>query len=227
MKSVEDARDATPPPPGEPRLQGVRVLMLDDEPDTLDALCTVLTMAGATVKCFEEPAAALTGVESFGPHVLVCDLYLPGTDGWMFMERVRARGLTIPAIAVTAHPSAANRERALACGYAVCVGKPLHPEDLVGLLRSVADARPPAEDPLGPEDRRVLSAIARQHGHGPRRTLALLDIAWAETGSERAGRATLQRLLLLGLIELQAGCDTTSDCLGWLSDEGARLVGYS
>src|SRR5687767_8622776 len=108
MKRADETADAKPSPAGGPQLQGVRVLMLDDEPDTLDALCTVLTMAGATVKCFAESSAALSGVESFGPHVLVCDLYLPGTDGWMFMDRVRARGLTMPAVAVTAHPSAAN-----------------------------------------------------------------------------------------------------------------------
>jgi CheY-like chemotaxis protein len=203
--------------------------MLDDEPDTLDALCTVLTMAGATVECFNESHAALSSVDSFGPDVLVCDLYMPDTDGWTFMERIRARGLTIPAVAVTAHPSVANLERALACGYAVCIGKPFHPEEFVGVLRSVANAQPvsPAmKVPLAPHDRRVLEAIARQHGHGPRRVLALLDIAWAETGSEVAARASLQRLLLGGLIELQQGCDTTADCLGWLSDQGARLLGY-
>jgi len=77
------------------------------------------------------------------------------------------------------------------------------------------------------EDRRLLEVIARAHGHGPRRPLALLDIAWAETGSQDGGREAIQRLLLLGLIELQAGCDTTNDCLGWLSERGARLVGYS
>jgi CheY-like chemotaxis protein len=209
------------------RLHGVRVLMLDDEPDSLDALCTVLTMAGATVECFDEAAAAISGIESLGPHVLVCDLYMPGTDGWTFMQLVRARGFTVPALALTAHPSVANQEQALACGFAVCLGKPVHPQELVTALRSLADAQPPASsEGLAPEDRRVVLAIARQHGHGARRTLALLDIAWAETGSEQAARSVLQRLLLLGLIELQAGCDTTSDCLGWLSDEGARLVGY-
>ena len=77
------------------------------------------------------------------------------------------------------------------------------------------------------EERRVLEAIARQHGHGPRRPLALLDIAWAATGSLEDGRAALQRLLAHDLIELQQGCQTTADCIGWLSDLGAQLLGYS
>jgi CheY-like chemotaxis protein len=114
--------------------------MLDNEPDTLDALCTVLTMAGATVECFSDPARALGGVDVFGPHVLVCDLYMPGMDGWTFIEQLRARGLGIPAVALTAHPSVANQERAVACGYAACLGKPIHPEELVGVLSTVAEA---------------------------------------------------------------------------------------
>lgn len=80
---------------------------------------------------------------------------------------------------------------------------------------------------FGSLDRRVLLSIARQHGHGPRRPLALLDIARAETGSEGDARAALQRLVTAGLIDLSEGCQTSSDCIGWLSDAGAHLVGYS
>lgn len=82
-------------------------------------------------------------------------------------------------------------------------------------------------DGVSAEDRRLLEVIARAHGHGPRRSLALLDIAWAETGSQDEGRHAIQRLLLLGLLELQADCDATNDCLGWLSEKGAELIGYS
>lgn len=128
--------DGTP----RPLLRGLRVFMLDDEPDTLEVLCTVLTMAGATVECASEPGSAFGSVVAFDPHVMVCDLYMPGTDGWTFMERVRGHGLTVPAVALTAHPSAANRARALSCGYFTCLSKPIHPEELVGVLRSVAEA---------------------------------------------------------------------------------------
>ena len=76
-------------------------------------------------------------------------------------------------------------------------------------------------------DRRLLIAIARQHGHGPRRPLALLDIARAETGSEVDARMALQRLLTAGLIDLGEGSQTSSDCIGRLSDAGADLLGYA
>lgn len=80
---------------------------------------------------------------------------------------------------------------------------------------------------FGSLDRRLLIAIARQHGHGPRRPLALLDIAKAETGSEVDARTALQRLLTAGLIDLGEGDQQSSDCVGWLSDAGARLLGYA
>jgi hypothetical protein len=79
---------------------------------------------------------------------------------------------------------------------------------------------------FGSLDRRLLIAIARQHGHGPRRPLALLDIAKAETGSEVDARAALQRLVMGGLIDLGQSDQTSSDCIGWLSDAGAALLGY-
>jgi hypothetical protein len=81
------------------------------------------------------------------------------------------------------------------------------------------------KDAISAEDLHLLEVIARQHGHGPRRALALLDIAWAETGSEEDGREAIQRLLLLGLLELQAG--RSNDYLGCLSEKGARLVGQT
>jgi hypothetical protein len=79
---------------------------------------------------------------------------------------------------------------------------------------------------LGDDDRRVLAAIARAHGHGPRRPLALLDLAWAELGSEASARESLQRLLLLEYVELTA--DQPGDELaGRLTDKGSEAVGYA
>ena len=78
-------------------------------------------------------------------------------------------------------------------------------------------------DRLSAEDRRLLEVIARVHGHGPRRPIALLDIAWAETCSEAAGRSALQRLMLLGCVELEAGRQTR-ELLGKLTDRGAALL---
>ena len=82
-----------------------------------------------------------------------------------------------------------------------------------------------AWDDVAPEDRRVLQAIGAQNGHAAgRRPLALLDIAWSVLGTEPAARASLQRLILDGLIRLAKRCGTTADCVGWLTEDGARLL---
>jgi hypothetical protein len=78
-------------------------------------------------------------------------------------------------------------------------------------------------DILTPEDRHLLEVFARVHGHGPRRPIALLDIAWSETGSEGAGRSALQRLVLFGFVELSPG-RSTKELLGKLTDKGAELL---
>lgn len=80
-----------------------------------------------------------------------------------------------------------------------------------------------ADPLLSPDDRRLLESIARVHGHGPRRPIALLDIAWAETGAEEAGRSALQRLVLLGYVQLLPGRQTR-DLLGKMTDEGAEVL---
>jgi hypothetical protein len=93
------------------------------------------------------------------------------------------------------------------------------------LGRVLKDTERRVTERVHPEDRRVLEAIGRAHGHGPRRPLALLDVAWAETGSEGSARAALQRLLLLGLVELVAAA-AGRELLGRLTDKGADMIGY-
>ena len=96
---------------------------------------------------------------------------------------------------------------------------------LVGTLKETEHGMG-ERDRLSAEDRRLLELIARVHGHGPRRPVALLDIAWAEFGSEAAARSALQRLVLLGLIQLEPGRQTR-DLLGRLTDKGAELLAKS
>jgi hypothetical protein len=79
------------------------------------------------------------------------------------------------------------------------------------------------DDPA-PEDRRVLEAIGAHNALAGRRPLPLLDIAWSVLGTESAARASLQRLILDGLIRLAKRRGTTADCVGWLTENGARLL---
>jgi hypothetical protein len=77
---------------------------------------------------------------------------------------------------------------------------------------------------LAPEDCRVLEAIGAQTERAGRRPLALLDIASSVLGTEPAARASLQRLIFERLIRLARRPATTADCVGWLTEDGARLL---
>lgn len=122
-------------------LTGVRVVLVDDEPDALELLAMILENEGAQVTPFADPTAALDDMVAHPPDVLVSDLYMPRMNGWEFLEQARLRGVTAPAAAITAHPSVANRSRCVAAGFCACVGKPLAPSDLVHLVRELANVR--------------------------------------------------------------------------------------
>jgi CheY-like chemotaxis protein len=122
-------------------LAGVRVVLVDDEPDALEFLSFVLENEGADVAPFVDPKAALEDVVAHPPDVLVSDLYMPRMSGWELIEQARLRGVTTPAAAITAHPSTENRSRCVAAGFCACVGKPVAPRDLIHLVRELAGGR--------------------------------------------------------------------------------------
>ena len=122
-------------------LAGVRVVLVDDEPDALEFLAFVLENEGADVIPFADATAALEDVVAHPPDVLVSDLYMPRMSGWELIEQARLRGVTAPAAAMTAHPSLENRSRCVAAGFCACVAKPLAPADLVHLVRELAQGR--------------------------------------------------------------------------------------
>lgn len=122
-------------------LAGIRVVLVDDEPDALEYLAFVLEQEGAEVAPFADPVAALDDLTTHRADVVLSDLYMPEMSGWELLERARGKGVSAPAGAITAHPSAENRNRCLAVGFGVCVGKPVAPADLVGVVRDLAGRR--------------------------------------------------------------------------------------
>jgi CheY-like chemotaxis protein len=119
-------------------LSGVRVVLVDDEPDALEFLALVLENEGAQVTSFGDPEAALEDLVAHPPDVLVSDLYMPRMNGWEFLEQARLRGVMVPAAAITAHPSFENRSRCVAAGFCACVGKPMAPSELIHIVRELA-----------------------------------------------------------------------------------------
>jgi len=122
-------------------LEGVKVLIVDDEPESLLLLSTVLTQCGAYVKTALSAEEGFREVQAWRPDVIVSDIGMPGEDGYSFMKRVktwmREAGAWIPAVALTAYARAEDRVKALASGYQIHVPKPVEPAELITVIASL------------------------------------------------------------------------------------------
>jgi CheY-like chemotaxis protein/anti-sigma regulatory factor (Ser/Thr protein kinase) len=135
------ARDLLPPDDKTDRLDGLRILVVDDEADTRDLLRQGLEYCGATVKVVASAAEAIDLLRISTPDILISDIGMPGTDGYDFIRKVRSlpplRGGRIPAIALTAYTRVVDRLQALRAGYDMHVPKPVELTELVAVAASV------------------------------------------------------------------------------------------
>jgi PAS domain S-box-containing protein len=124
-----------------PRLDGLRVLVVDDELDALGLVREALRDWGAEVHTAASVAEAMTKFESVRPDVIVSDLGMPGEDGYSFVRRIRSRsaaeGGRTPAVALTAYARAEDEQRAFAAGYQMHVAKPASPEKLLNVVANL------------------------------------------------------------------------------------------
>jgi CheY-like chemotaxis protein len=123
------------------RLDGLRVLVVDDEADARRLLVRVLQDAGAIVTAAGSAPEALEMLEAIHPEVLVSDLGMPDTDGFDLLRQVRARGheaRDLPAVALTAFVHKEDQRQAILAGFQVHVGKPVDPHDLTAVVASLA-----------------------------------------------------------------------------------------
>ena len=123
------------------RLDDVRVLVVDDEPDAARLAEAILSEAGAQVRSCSTAPEALDVLHRFSPDVLVSDIEMRGEDGYSLIRKVRALpasdGGRIPAVALTAYGRPLDRKRALAAGYSMHVPKPVDPGELTAIVASV------------------------------------------------------------------------------------------
>jgi PAS domain S-box-containing protein len=121
-----------------PELTGVRVLLVDDDPDTLGMLNVTLEQSNAEVKTAASTAEALELMERWMPDVLVSDIGMPGEDGYELIRKIRDkgpnRGGKIPAVALTAFAGEIDRNRILTAGFNKHISKPVEPQDLLVLI---------------------------------------------------------------------------------------------
>jgi signal transduction histidine kinase/ActR/RegA family two-component response regulator len=121
-------------------LKGLRVLVVDDEPDARQLIRLVLTKCEAEVAVASNVSEARELIESFQPHVILSDVGMPGEDGYDLIRDVRARhsAKELPAAALTAFARVEDRKRALRAGFQTHVSKPVDPEELTAVIASLA-----------------------------------------------------------------------------------------
>ena len=132
-------------PANDPRnLQGVAVLVVDDEADSRELVKRVLEEYEAVVCTAASAAEALDVSASRTIDLVVSDIGMPGMDGYALLRELRARcdgdGKKVVAVAVTAFARPEDRERALAAGYRAHLAKPFEPSELVSLLAGLREA---------------------------------------------------------------------------------------
>jgi CheY-like chemotaxis protein len=121
-------------------LDGIRVLVVDDDDDARDLLATFLSLEGAQVQTAESADKALAVFRTRPPDVLLSDISMPGKDGYALIREIRDQegkgGRVTPAIAITAFGKEHGAEGALRAGFSAYLGKPL---DLDELCRSILE----------------------------------------------------------------------------------------
>ncbi|HST51762.1 MAG TPA: PAS domain S-box protein [Pyrinomonadaceae bacterium] len=122
-------------------LGGLRVLVVDDEPDALNLIKVILEKRGASVTAVESADAAWRALEDSSHDLLLCDIGMPGEDGYQLIRRLRAResarGVKTLAIALTAYAGESDRAQALEAGFQLHVAKPIDPAGLVSVIEGL------------------------------------------------------------------------------------------
>ena len=126
-------------------LQGLRILVVDDDADGREAVAAQLAAQGATTSVSPSADDALRKLDMVRPDIIVADIGMPGEDGYSLIRKVRnsslERSRLTPAIALTAYAGDSNRQRALDAGYQKHISKPADPEELALTIASLAGRR--------------------------------------------------------------------------------------
>jgi len=132
-------------------LTGLRVLVVDDEPDSLDVVASVLASQGAVVDRATSARAALRLVRESPPDVLISDIAMPEEDGYELIRQVRLLepdvSGRVAAVALTAYARVEDRVKALSAGYQMHVAKPVSPAELVAVVASLGTGLRPSRLP--------------------------------------------------------------------------------
>jgi CheY-like chemotaxis protein len=123
------------------RLDGQRILVVDDERDTCDVVAAILQSAGAEARVALSGSAALEALTTWPADIVVSDIGMPEMDGLELIRTIRARnaedGGRVLAVALTAYARVDDRRRALSAGFHAYLAKPIDPGELVAVVKSL------------------------------------------------------------------------------------------
>jgi signal transduction histidine kinase/DNA-binding response OmpR family regulator len=124
-----------------PKLTGLRVLVVDDQPDARDLLATILHLSGAKVQTSGSVTEAINALITWQPEIVITDIAMPNGDGFELIRRIRELEPEgdgrMPIIALTANAGAEDRIRVLAAGFQLHLTKPVEPDELVVSVASL------------------------------------------------------------------------------------------
>lgn len=121
------------------------ILVVDDDPKSIDVLSRILSHYGATVHQAINGEDALKLLDTLNPKFIISDLSMPVMDGWQLMSNLRDKPniASIPVIALTAHAMIGDQERVSAAGFRGYLSKPISPAtfitDLLSILKQIPD----------------------------------------------------------------------------------------
>lgn len=141
-QQVKNEQAQFPPDVAEtPNLSGVKILVVDDEPDIRDLVTFILQDYGVEVTAVTSAAEALEAISRSLPDIMISDIGMPEMDGYMLIRQLRQRspqqGGNISAIALTAYAGEVNQQQALTAGFQMHVSKPIDPDGLVSAIVSL------------------------------------------------------------------------------------------
>ncbi|MBE9035741.1 hybrid sensor histidine kinase/response regulator [aff. Roholtiella sp. LEGE 12411] len=143
MKVDSKSHEIDRQPDDSPHLNGLKVLLVDDEDDTRDLIAFILKQSGAEVIQVASAMEALRVIPQFQPHLLLSDIGMPEVDGYMLMRQIRAmlpeQGGQIPAIALTAYAGEVDYQQAIAAGFQQHITKPVEPAKLIRAIANLID----------------------------------------------------------------------------------------
>jgi len=123
---------------GHDRIEGARIVIVDDDRAAREVMTAALTQAGAEVRVCDNVSDAYSAVAEWRPNIVISDLAMPNEDGYSLIRRIRDDGNGIPAVAITAYARPEDQAKVRAAGFQRHMSKPFDPAELVRVVRELA-----------------------------------------------------------------------------------------